>query len=634
MNQKHQSIRGKLMRLVLVVSAVVVFLTSAGFFVYEFFTYRETSRERLATLAEVIAANSTGALAFADQEDASEILQALVVEKHIVAAAIYDEKGNLFVKYPSDLPGYNLPLHPLKDERFKFKDDHLEGFVPVIQKKQRLGMLFLRSDMEVFYDRLERYAMITFLVVAISIFVAYLLSRQLQKTVSTPILALATTAGNISNNHDYTVRAQKFDNDELGILTDAFNQMLAQIEKQNAEITSFNYALEQKVNERTEELKKANTELKLKSDLEENIINSSIDIIAVLNKNYEYVVLNKYGCEAFGVQKQDIIGKNIIEVFPQLENSQMYETLQRAFKKREVLHMQSYKSKISDRVMENFFIPLFDNNDEVYQVLVVGHDITDINEAHNKLKELNKELEKSNTDLEQFAFVASHDLQEPLRKIQTFSQILEQNLDNKETSKKYLAKIATSAERMTNLIKAVLNYSRLSNEKGLVEMVDLNEIIANIENDYELTIAEKGARIIHDKLPVIFGNPLQLNQLMLNLVGNSLKFSTKQPVITISTSYKTEDLPNVSDNDDFVELTFKDNGIGFDQLYADKIFTVFQRLHNKQEYPGTGIGLALCKKIVDNHNGSISVVSTTGEGTTFTIKLPVNLPKEEKTLVS
>jgi two-component system CheB/CheR fusion protein len=184
--------------------------------------------------------------------------------------------------------------------------------------------------------------------------------------------------------------------------------------------------------------------------------------------------------------------------------------------------------------MENYFIPLFDKEKKVYQVLVVGHDITEINKAHEKLKQVNKELEKSNLDLEQFAFVASHDLQEPLRKIRTFSQLLEQKSDDKVAAQKYLEKIISSAGRMTDLIKAVLNYSRLTNAKEQFQKVDLDEVIENIKSDYELTIAEKEAKIIHDKLPLIRGNSFQLNQLFLNLVSNSLKFSKQQPTIIIS----------------------------------------------------------------------------------------------------
>lgn len=616
------------MRLVLVTSGVVLLLTCIGFFAYEFFTFRQSSKERLSTLGEIIAANSTAALAFESPDDADEILNALKAEKNIVAACLYDNKGNLFARYPVTIPKYNLPVHPETDG-FNYANGYLQGFQPVIQENKRLGTLYLQSDMKAIYERFERYALIALLVIAIAIFAAYFLSRHLQKTISLPILALSKTAGNISNQHDYTARAKKFEEDELGVLTDAFNHMLSEIERQNAEITSFNHALEKKVTERTNELEQANIELKLKSEFEETIIDSSVDIIAVFDKEFRYVILNKYGKEVFGLEETDVIGKSILELYPQLETSVMYSNLQKVFEHGEILQSGNYRSYISDRVMENFFIPLFDKDGNVYQVLVIGHDITEISEAHEKLKQLNKALEKSNQDLEQFAFVASHDLQEPLRKIQTFSQLLEQKLDDKETAKKYLQKVISSAVRMTDLIKAVLNYSRLSNEKGNFETVDLNEVIESIKTDLELIIDERKVVIQTDKLPVLQGNPLQLNQLFLNLISNSIKFSKKKPEISISSSVinrQTKPIDRFKSNGKYVELTFKDNGIGFEQQYADKIFTVFQRLHGKQEYPGTGIGLALCKKIIENHNGEISVSSNPGEGTEFKILLPVNTP--------
>jgi two-component system CheB/CheR fusion protein len=320
------------------------------------------------------------------------------------------------------------------------------------------------------------------------------------------------------------------------------------------------------------------------------------------------VILNKYGREVFGVEGKDVIGKNILDLFPQIQSSAMYHNLQRAFQTGEIIQDAFYRSNISDRIIENFFIPLFNGDREVYRVLVIGHDITEISEAHDKLKQVNKELEKSNQDLEQFAF--------------------EKKLDDKEAAQNYISKVISSAARMTDLIKAVLNYSRLSNEKGEFETVDLNEVIENIKNDLELTINEKQAVIETGKLPVIQGNPLQLNQLFLNLISNSIKFSKQKPEISISSlivnGSQTKAIDGFTGNGKYAELIFKDNGIGFEQQYAEKIFTVFQRLHGKQEYPGTGIGLALCKKIITNHNGNISVTSTPGEGTTFKIYLPLN----------
>jgi signal transduction histidine kinase len=180
---------------------------------------------------------------------------------------------------------------------------------------------------------------------------------------------------------------------------------------------------------------------------------------------------------------------------------------------------------------------------------------------------------------------------------------------------------------MTNLIKAVLNYSRLSKVDSAFVPIDLNHVIKSIETDLELLIEEKRAAIQVDHLPVIEGIPLQINQLFLNLFTNSLKFTKEAPVIRIAArthsgteAAKPALLKSVSS---YVELAFKDNGIGFEQKYADRVFSIFQRLHPSQDYAGTGIGLALCKKIVENHGGMITVESEPDKGTAFFIYFPL-----------
>jgi len=240
-----------------------------------------------------------------------------------------------------------------------------------------------------------------------------------------------------------------------------------------------------------------------------------------------------------------------------------------------------------------------------------------------ELLKLNEQLLQTNHELEQFAYVASHDLQEPLRKIQTFIGLIQQNREDKDKSDSYFEKVNKSAKRMSRLINDVLDYSRLSKvEDQFSEMVDLNEILENIKIDFELLVEEKNAVIVNDVLPVIKGNPLQLNQLFFNLLSNSLKFCDKAPLISITCQWVEADQHEQIPGKHLV-LTFKDNGIGFEQQYAEKIFTIFQRLNVQHEYSGTGIGLAVCKKIVDNHKGIITAQSKLNAGAEFNVYLPV-----------
>ncbi|HSY60979.1 MAG TPA: ATP-binding protein [Cytophaga sp.] len=244
-----------------------------------------------------------------------------------------------------------------------------------------------------------------------------------------------------------------------------------------------------------------------------------------------------------------------------------------------------------------------------------------------KLEEKVHELNKSNHDLEQFAYIASHDLQEPLRKIQSFTELLENNITDKERSNKYLKKIDSASSRMSSLIKDVLNYSRLSQSGDTFIETDLQKILEHVKNDVELIVEEKEATIKSDELPVINGIKQQLYQLFYNLINNALKFSVEKPILTISCRYIPKDeiilYNDLSPGGTYIEIVFKDNGIGFDQKHAKQIFTIFKRLNSKDKYEGTGIGLALCKKIVDNHHGLITVTSEVGIGTSFSVILPV-----------
>src|SRR3989454_7226709 len=233
MSLRDKPIRQKLMAILLLTSGVVLVLTCAAFLAYEFVTFRQTTLKSLSTLGRIIAANSTASLAFQNEGDAREILSALRAEPHIVAAALYDKDAKLFARYPADSPVAAFPAAPDRDG-YRFEHSHLVGFAPVAQASNaRLGTLYLQSDLTAVYGTLRLAGALAALLMGVSLLVAYLLSATLQGTISRPILALAQTAKVVSDRHDYSVRAPKLGADELGLLTDAFNQMLSRIEDQD-----------------------------------------------------------------------------------------------------------------------------------------------------------------------------------------------------------------------------------------------------------------------------------------------------------------------------------------------------------------------------------------------------------------
>lgn len=251
----------------------------------------------------------------------------------------------------------------------------------------------------------------------------------------------------------------------------------------------------------------------------------------------------------------------------------------------------------------------------------LGH-LLNVKSAEESLKKYAAELERSNQELQTFAFVSSHDLQEPLRKIQTFGDLLSdkyaRTLDEKGLI--YLERMRVAAARMQTLIQDLLIYSRVQTQGQAFVKVDLNQLLSGVLSDLELRIEEKQAEIVVEALPEIEADHSQMRQLFQNLISNSLKFSKAETKPFIKISLKKDEI-NLQNN--ACQIVVSDNGIGFDQRFADRIFVMFQRLHGQVDYEGSGLGLALCKRIVERHHGRIEVSSVPGEGTSFFIFLPL-----------
>lgn len=257
-----------------------------------------------------------------------------------------------------------------------------------------------------------------------------------------------------------------------------------------------------------------------------------------------------------------------------------------------------------------------------------------VRERTAELSDLNTELERSNRELQDFAFVASHDLQEPLRKIQAFGDRLRtvQGPKFDDQGRDYLDRMNNAAERMHTLINDLLMFSRVTTKAQPFEPTDLSTIANEVVSDLEASIETAEGKVVVGDLPTVEADPLQMRQLLQNLIANALKFRKPHtaPTVEVMSEIVEEDSHSSGQDgrEDLVKICVRDNGIGFDEKYLDRIFTPFQRLHGRNEYEGTGIGLAVCRKIVERHGGTLTAKSTPGEGATFIATLPLTQAKE------
>jgi len=300
---------------------------------------------------------------------------------------------------------------------------------------------------------------------------------------------------------------------------------------------------------------------------------------------------------------------------------------------RKTLRGKTIREELSkgDTIYRLSFVPVYDYDGTAFGCLMVTEDIGVFSLSEDELRNKLYALESAKESLEQFAYVASHDLQEPLRKIRAFGDRIKTRYADKldETGQDYFNRMQSAAQRMQTLIDDLLKYSRVGRIQNAFEPVDLNELIETVVSDLETTVADSGATVEFDSLPTVEGEATQLRQLFQNLLSNAIKFKKEgvPPKISIkSRPLSPEEVDLLNSVSDSYEITVTDNGIGFDEKYLDRIFNIFQRLHGRNQYPGTGIGLAICRKIAENHQGDIYASSQEGKGATFYVILPKNQP--------
>ena len=334
---------------------------------------------------------------------------------------------------------------------------------------------------------------------------------------------------------------------------------------------------------------------------------------------------NKAVERLLNMRPKDVIGKRLGQIQSFILQSDLFEKYVSVVETGTQLEFEQLYQRGESDIW--FFMMLAKLEDGITASFL---DITNVKKYEIELKNNITRLEHSNNELEQYAYVASHDLQEPLRKIRTYGSYLTKNQSEKldNAGQKHLEKMIESAERMSTLITDILGFSSVKREQKFVE-TDLNPILEYVLEDLDLLIQQKQAVVRYDTLPIIEAIPLQMNQLFYNLLNNALKFSLPgtPPIINISCRILTEDELDsyeiIDKQSPYCEIVFTDNGMGFNPEYSEQIFGLFKRLNNKIEFPGSGIGLSLCRKVVANHNGKIVATSRENEGASFYIILPL-----------
>jgi PAS domain S-box-containing protein len=344
----------------------------------------------------------------------------------------------------------------------------------------------------------------------------------------------------------------------------------------------------------------------------ELILNSAGEGICGLDVDGKATFVNPTVAKLTGWPVDELVGKTEREIF--VSDGQSDDRLSTDER---VLHR-----KDGTRFPVEFVKTPINENGRVVGSVVVFKDITERKQVQDSLSRKAAELARSNSELEQFAFVASHDLQEPLRKIQAFGDRLKVRCQSIEAPEiqNYLERMQSAAARMRTLINDLLAFSRVIRSSEPFVPVDLAVVTREVLGDLEVRIEKSGAKIDMENLPTVEADPMQMRQLMLNLLSNALKFQPPgaSPVIRITASTSTP-----LSREPQCEIHVQDNGIGFDERYMDKIFAVFQRLHGRTEYEGTGVGLAVCRRIVDRHHGNITAKSQPDKGATFIVTLPL-----------
>lgn len=633
---RNMPIRRKLMLSILSTSIVVMLLMSGAFFAHQYLSLRRITLVELSTVGTLTAENATAALVLGDLQGARRALSGLKAQQHLVAAAIYDRTGAVVAKFPSALTADQLPQAP-GAPGYRFSGAYLDGFVAIQQDGNSRGALYLKVDSDaILHDWLRGLLKIVTLVMLLVLLVAYAFAYVLQKHLALPILELAATAGKVSREHDYSVRAAKRGNDELGLLTDAFNQMLAQIQEQHQAL--------------------ARSESRLTT-----IINNLAEGLVVSDMTGKLVTFNRAAMELLGFASQQEVQRFVFiaEMVDIFEVSTLEGTVLgleqwpvSRILRGESLHNLELRTHIKHlgwhRILNYGGMLVHDPDGRPTLAVLVMSDITERKRDEAELREAKQSLELKVTERtvellaakeraessdrlkSEFLANMSHELRTPLNAIIGFTGTLLMKLPGplNADQEKQLATVRHSARHLLSLINDLLDVAKI--EAGRTELVltsaSCTSVLEEVVTALRPLAEDKGLEFLVEMPPqdiVLQTDRRALNQILINLVNNAIKFTDTGQVAVAVAVRETED-------GKIVDISVSDTGCGIKPADMARLFQAFSQVDSSstRRYEGTGLGLHLSQMLAELIGARITCESRFGDGSTFTLSIRRAVPQQ------
>jgi len=631
--RRNYSIRQKLTRIVLVTCGVSIVLACTAIAAYDVTAFRKELSRELATVAEITGSNLTAALAFGDSKSAGETLNSLTAQPHIVQACVYSPNGSVFAGYARDGRNPDCPTSAHTAERTLFASDYVSVSEPIQLNGESIGTILVRSDLEALHARTARFVAIVSIVSLLSFVAAYVLASRLQRVISVPIVDLAETAAAVSTKKDYSLRAEKKSNDEVGSLVDRFNEMLARIQEHEAALRSARDELEARVDElearvdeRTSELRKEITDRKqAESELEEResflhslIKNTPVGIAAIDTDNLVRMC-NPAFEQLFGYRQEDVLGKRLAHFIAPPERVAEVESNSANLWLGKSFHAATQRKRRDGSLVdvEAFSVPL-GPPEKPTGGLLLYHDITERNQAERALLRAKEAAEAASRAKSEFLANMSHEIRTPMNGIIGMTEL---TLDTTLTSeqREYLDMVKASAHSLLTVINDILDFSKIEAGKLDVEIADfpLQRGLGETLKVLAFRAHQKGLELAWRVGPgvpeFLKGDVGRLRQVLVNLVGNALKFTERGEVV-VSVDKEAQHEKEIT-----LHFQVHDTGIGIPKEKQQMIFGAFTQADSSasRKYGGTGLGLAITSRLVALMGGRIWVESEVGQGSTF-----------------